>query len=69
MERNPIASSMIHSIGYDQNSRVLEIEFKDGKVIDYIGVPPYEARDLQAAQSVGRYYLDNIRGKYSVVNG
>lgn len=55
---------MIDSIGYDPASQTLEVEFASGPIWEYWPVPPAMYRDLQAAPSVGKYFLANIRGKY-----
>lgn len=39
MEREVVASGAIRSIGYDAESRTLEIEFKTGRIYQYEGVP------------------------------
>jgi len=43
-------------VGYDQEQRVLEIEFTSGAVYQYSGVPPEVHRGLIAAESHGRYF-------------
>jgi len=40
MERKRVNSSKIRAAGYDAKSQVLEIEFSDGKLIQYRGVSP-----------------------------
>ena len=37
MERQSVSSSNLHSVGYDQESAVLEIKFKEGGVYQYSG--------------------------------
>lgn len=39
MEREVVASGAIRSIGYDAETRTLEIEFKTGRIYQYEGVP------------------------------
>lgn len=55
MFRTPVSSSNLTSVGYDPRSRVLEIEFHDGSVYQYSGVPESVYRGLMAADSHGRY--------------
>jgi hypothetical protein len=64
MRRVRIDSSAIRGIGYDEASRVLELEFVSGAVYDYDGVPPEEVLGLLEADSRGRYFDDHIRGPY-----
>ena len=39
MERERVTSSNIFSVGFDENSETLEIEFHDGSIYEYYGVP------------------------------
>lgn len=39
MNRKSVTSSNIASIGYDETSETLEIEFKNGGVYQYFDVP------------------------------
>ena len=40
MQRTPVSSTAIQSVGYDPAGLLLEIEFTTGKVYQYRGVPP-----------------------------
>jgi len=40
MERTAVASGAIRSLGYEESSRTLEVEFRTGRVYQYDGVPP-----------------------------
>jgi len=63
MQRTPVTSSDIASIGYEDN--VLEIEFHSGKsVYQYFHVPEQEHNELMNAQSHGKYFNQNIKNKY-----
>lgn len=63
MQRTPVTSSSISSIGYENN--VLEIEFLDGKeVYQYSQVPEQEYNELMNAESHGKYFNQNIKNKY-----
>jgi hypothetical protein len=64
MKRTPVESSMIASVGYDEASRILEIEFNNGRVYQYADVPPEEYQGLMEADSHGRYFLAHIRDVY-----
>ncbi len=61
MKRTEVESSMIRSVGYDPDARILEIEFNSGQVYQYFDVPPQEYEGLMKAESHGRYFLANIR--------
>lgn len=62
--RNPVKSSNVVAVGYDEKSKILEVEFKSGGVYGYRTVekPVYES--LIKAESIGRFFLREIKGKY-----
>lgn len=64
MRRTPVSSSAISSLGYDERKSVLEVEFRSGVVYDYFDVPPKVWRELQAADSKGRFVSRRIRERY-----
>ena len=64
MERNPVISSNIAEVGYDERSNTLEVQFKNGRVYQYFAVPSQEARNLIAAASHGQYLNQHIKGRY-----
>lgn len=64
MERVPVSSSNLRSIGYDPESQTLEIEFNSGGTYQYFGVPATEYEALMAAGSHGTYFQANIRNRY-----
>jgi len=64
MERTPVTSSSLRSVGYDPQTLTLEIEFTSGGVYQYQPVPKEEVEGLLQAESIGRYFLDNIRDIY-----
>ncbi len=66
MQREPVTSSNLRSVGYDPASQTLEVEFlKSGAVYQYSGVPEDIYRELMAAESHGRYFFYHIRNAYA----
>jgi hypothetical protein len=65
--RQPIDSSAIAKIGYSKRRHILEIEFVNGAVYRYSGVPIGVYRELMSAESKARFYDSNIRGHYPSV--
>jgi hypothetical protein len=65
MEREEVESSNLKSIGYREDSALLEVEFHSGAVYQYFQVPEAVYLDLMAAESLGSYFSKNIKGKYS----
>lgn len=64
MDRTDVVSSNLKSVGYDEGSETLEIEFHNGSVYQYFGVPPEEHRELMDADSHGKYLAAEIKDKY-----
>lgn len=67
MERTPVSSSNVASIGYNEDSQTLEIEFNDGSVYQYFDVPSSEHDGIMSADSKGKYLNANIKKRYSFV--
>ena len=61
IERTRVRSSALESVGYDQEQRVLEVEFTNGPVYQYFDVPPEVYRGLMAAESHGGYFHQHVR--------
>jgi hypothetical protein len=64
MYRQRVDSSAVLSVGYDQARRVLEVEIAGGAVYQYLAVPAREYFALVSADSVGRYYSQQIKDTY-----
>jgi len=67
MERNPVNSSNISSIGYDADSYTLEVEFHSGAVYQYFDVPLNVYQGIMEAGSKGQYLAQHIKGYYRYV--
>ncbi len=61
MERQPVKSTNVKSVGYDAVEKVLEVEFKSGGVYQYAEVQPEIYADLLKAESIGRYVSQVVR--------
>lgn len=57
-------SSSIRAVGYDERSRVLEVEFNDGRINQYTGVSPEVHRRLMSAPSIISYFRDNVEESF-----
>lgn len=64
MTRKPVVSSSIGAVGYEASAMTLEVEFRDGSVYQYFDVPEAVYQELVGAESVGRYYNQNVREDY-----
>jgi len=65
MERTPVTSSNIRAIGYDMETQILEVEFNNGSVYQYHGVPVNEHEAIMNAESKGKYFNANIKNNYT----
>lgn len=71
MERTAVSSSLLKSIFYSPDTRVLEIEFKAkkegeaGKVYRYADVSPLTYEKFLAAPSLGSHFLKQIKPNHS----
>lgn len=65
MDRKRISSGNIRSVGYDARSRVLEIEFSSGSIIQYSGVSDEIHRRFVNSPSPGSYFRDNVEENFS----
>ena len=64
MFREPVSSSMIAAIGYDEETETLEVEFASGAVYRYRGIHQDVFEDFRAAPSKGRFFNHHIRDAY-----
>jgi len=65
MDRNSVGSSMIASIGYDESSGTMEVEFRSsGQVWQYYDVPESTYNDVCAAGSLGRAFNAVIKNQF-----
>jgi len=60
----PVESSMIQAVGYEPETRILEVVFNNGRTYCYEGVPYEVFEELMAADSKGRYMRAEIIGVY-----
>lgn len=64
MMRYKVSSSEFRSVGYDQSSSTLEMEYQSGEVYRYFDVPARLVLDLLEAESMGRFFNAKIRPKF-----
>ena len=65
MERVPVDSSNLASVGYDKKTFTLEIQFKSGGTYQYYGVPESIHQGLMAAESHGKYFISQVKNTYA----
>jgi hypothetical protein len=65
MHRTPVTSSNILSIGYDSQSRILEIEFVKTGIYCYEQVPLEIYKEFLNAESCGKYFEKKIKSNFT----
>ena len=66
MERQPVNSSLIRSVGYDLPNSILEIELVESKrAYEYFDVPLSVYTELMEAESKGSYFNEFIKDLYA----
>lgn len=61
MEHIPVKSSNIESVGYDPDTRVMEVAFKSSGKYRYTDVSPEKHAAFVGADSAGKYFHQHIR--------
>jgi len=64
LERHAVKSVILRSVGYDDSTKILEIEFHTGLVYQYSGVPSKVYSDLMRSGEVGKYFSDKVRTRF-----
>jgi len=59
--RNIVASSNINSIGYDEKTSTLEVEFCNGAIYQYHDVPQEVYENMLSSESTGKYLYQNVK--------
>jgi hypothetical protein len=63
---NEYESSWIENFAYAPNTEELSIETTKGSIYTFEGVPEEVANDMAEADSMGKFYHENLKGKYSM---
>lgn len=61
MKRTKVNSSHFEAVGYDPAAHKMHIEFKNGSVYEYAGVPEQFHKTLMEADSQGSFFHENIK--------
>lgn len=64
MLRQVVESQIIHSVGYEKATGLLEVQFRNGWVYRYDDVPEAVHSELMKAPSHGRYLKRHIVDDY-----
>ena len=63
VNRTPVRSSNIRSIGYEPDAMTLEVEFHSGGIYQYSSVPESIYQGIMRAASKGSYFHDHIKDR------
>ena len=71
LDRVVVESSLLAKVAYDHQRAILQVEFRDGALYRYLGVPIQTYQDLLRADSKGAYFNHHIRSAfpYAMVQG
>lgn len=65
MERRPVVSETVASVGYDGDALMLEVEFRrTGHIYEYFDVPAPVFEEFMAAPSLGLYLNTQIKPNF-----
>ena len=64
LNRQPVQSSNLRSVGYDPDTNTLEIEFHHGGLYLYFDVPQNMYEGLMSAPSHGEFHAQYIKNRY-----
>jgi hypothetical protein len=65
MERTPVDSQSVASVGYDSERFELEVEFRNGRIYRYEQVPVAAYRLLLQAPSIGEYINRIVKPRFT----
>ena len=61
MKREKVESSVLKSVGYDKDKKVLETELVNDTIYEYYKVPLSEYTNFIKSTSLGEYYNKHIK--------
>jgi KTSC domain len=64
MKWTPVESSAFQAAAYAERQALLYLLFRSGEVYRYFDVPRGQYPEFLAAESKGRYFGRNIRGRF-----
>lgn len=64
MEKQAVASSNVSAIGYDSDTETLEVEFLNGSIYQYYGVPDHMHARMMQESSKGKFLNLYIKNNY-----
>jgi hypothetical protein len=65
IELEPVESSSIAYLGYNEHKQIAAVSFKSGDIYHYAGVPLGLFAEWCQALSIGHFYVEHIKGKFT----
>ena len=65
MFREAVQSTNIRSVGYEEATETLEVEFVNGSIYQYVNVPVNVHAEFMYASSKGRFHHLYIKDSYA----
>jgi hypothetical protein len=62
--RECVTSKAIAAVGYSKRLQFLDVEFHNGAIYRYEGVPRLVYRELMDADSKAHYFYEHIKGRF-----
>ena len=57
-------SGLLAAVGYNPEKQILAVEFASGAIFHYAGIPADLVQRFVEAESLGKFYTLQIRGKF-----
>ncbi len=64
LERQPVKSRILRSVGYDDSTKILEVEFQNGLIYQFFDVPKKVSEDLLHSGEIGKYFTEKVRTRF-----
>lgn len=64
IHRHSIESSGIQSLGWDLDTKILEVELTSGDVYQYLDAPVDDLAQMTDVEAIGKYFNDVVRNQY-----
>lgn len=67
IEMKDVVSSSLQALGYDAATKTLAVRFPGGRTYHYEGVDESTYASMCCAESLGKYFAQNIRHRFTGV--
>lgn len=65
LKRLPVPSRILRSVGYDETTKILELEFQTGAIYHYLRVPQKFYTNLMKSDEKYKYFSEKIRPRFT----